>query len=309
MTSRSNQEPKPNLLIIGAARSGTTALAESLNRHPDVRLSQPKECHFLTHAGQAPAYNGPGDDVMMSRLIHDPADYAALFAGSTERYRVDGSVSTLYWPSRALPNISRYCEADTKLVCVLRRPSLRAHSAYLYLRSRGHEKAPTLADGLRQEHEREARGFHHMWHYESMSRYDEQLPAFAEAFGDRLHLMIFEEYRLDPVHELERLCGFLGLEMHPSMAIRSEINRGGEVRSAAVQRFLHAARSQPTVRRAVTRSVPRVLRDKVKAKNLQRPALDPETLATLEDRLQPAVDAAEEVLGRPIEAWTGPPAA
>ena len=37
----------PNLLIIGAAKSGTTSLHEYLKEHPDIFMSGHKEPHFL----------------------------------------------------------------------------------------------------------------------------------------------------------------------------------------------------------------------------------------------------------------------
>ena len=37
----------PNLLIVGAAKSGTTSLHNYLNQHPDIFMCDPKEPHFL----------------------------------------------------------------------------------------------------------------------------------------------------------------------------------------------------------------------------------------------------------------------
>ena len=37
----------PNLLIVGAAKSGTTSLHNYLNQHPEVFMCNPKEPHFL----------------------------------------------------------------------------------------------------------------------------------------------------------------------------------------------------------------------------------------------------------------------
>ena len=37
----------PNLLIVGAAKSGTTSLFNYLSQHPDIFMSSNKEPHFL----------------------------------------------------------------------------------------------------------------------------------------------------------------------------------------------------------------------------------------------------------------------
>lgn len=296
-------QSKPNLLIAGAARSGTTALSESLSRHSEIRMSNPKEVHFFIHANALPSYNGPGDEVMMSKIVSDPALFAELWRGSTERYRAEGSVSTLYRPATSVPNIQEFCDPEVRVVCMLREPVARAHSAFLYLRSRGHEPLETMQAGLDAESQRVADGFHHMWHYEAMSRYDEQLPVLADALGDRLHVIVFEEYRSEPRGELERLCRFLDLDFEQEMMIESDVNRGGEVRSATLAKIVDAARSAPFIREAAVRAVPRVVRDRIRAKNLHRPDLDGATAVHLGERLRPAVDVVEEFLGRPVPAW------
>ena len=43
---------KPNLFILGAAKSGTTTLWSSLRQHPDIFLSRPKEPAFFCETFQ-----------------------------------------------------------------------------------------------------------------------------------------------------------------------------------------------------------------------------------------------------------------
>ena len=38
----------PNLLIVGAAKSGTTSLHNYLNQHPDIVMSKEKEPDFFS---------------------------------------------------------------------------------------------------------------------------------------------------------------------------------------------------------------------------------------------------------------------
>ena len=38
---------KPNFLIVGAAKSGTTALAEYLRQHPDIYIPEIKEPRYF----------------------------------------------------------------------------------------------------------------------------------------------------------------------------------------------------------------------------------------------------------------------
>lgn len=43
-----SKEHLPNLLIIGAMKSGTTSLHNYLNLHPDIFMSEPKELHYYS---------------------------------------------------------------------------------------------------------------------------------------------------------------------------------------------------------------------------------------------------------------------
>src|SRR3954463_6801674 len=90
----------PNFLIIGAAKSGTTALFKYLEQHPEVFISEPKEPHFLALANHPLNFSGPGDDQMMnSRAITDLSRYEKLFSSANGAKVIgEGSVSTLYYP-------------------------------------------------------------------------------------------------------------------------------------------------------------------------------------------------------------------
>ena len=86
----------PNLLVIGAARGGTTALCRTLARHDDIYLTKPKETHFLSFAGCEVAFTGPGDDEMINSIaITDEGSWRELCGRANgQRYVCEGSVST-----------------------------------------------------------------------------------------------------------------------------------------------------------------------------------------------------------------------
>lgn len=294
---------RPNFLVIGAARSSTTAVAWALGERADVFVTDPKETHFWAFTAAPRTFSGPGDDDMFNRhLVTDPDRYQALYAGSAHaRARGDGSVSTLYHPAASVDAIRRYAAPDVRLVCLLREPAARALSAYLYLRSRGHEPLDTFAAGLAAEPDRIAAGFHHMWHYRAMSRYAEQLPAFVDAFGDRLLVVVSEEVQADPVAFSATLLGFLGLDPDPPLDLSSDVNRGGEPRSVLVTRVLGALRGQEQVRRAVRSVVPTGVRESVRRANLT-PAPDID-LSALRAEFATDVAVVEGILGRRVPGW------
>ncbi|MEM7342278.1 MAG: hypothetical protein AAF467_26800 [Actinomycetota bacterium] len=294
---------QPNLLVIGAARSGTTALVRALEQHPEIDFTTPKEIHFFAHVGAPVTYVGPGDDQTINRrIVSDPVAMRAQFEGSTARWRGEGSVSTLYYGERSLPAIARYTGADTRAVVMLREPAARAYSAYLLQRGRGHEELATFAEGLAAEPDRITSGYHHMWHYRGMSRYHEQLPAFTGAFGDRLWIGIMEELRADPAGELDRLLTFLDVDPDAEIEF-GDTNRGGEPRSRLLSSALNALWGNEVARRIALGLTWQGLRDRVRSSNLSRPEADPSVMRDLRSEFAPAVDCVEEMLGRRVDAW------
>ena len=129
-----------NLLVVGAARSGTTALISSLKQHSDVWVTTPKETNFFAFACDSQRkFNGPGDDEMIVRsMIIDPTEFEKQIQdGRGFKIRIEGSVSTLYYHATSVQNITRYADPNAKIIILLRSPVDRAYSSYLYLWSPG----------------------------------------------------------------------------------------------------------------------------------------------------------------------------
>jgi hypothetical protein len=264
---------KPNFFVIGAARSGTTALAEMLRPHRDAFVTLPKEPHFLAFANHPPHFTGPGDDDTINRVaVTDPDAYLALYADAGNRsVRGDASVSTLYYADTAVANIERYFP-DARLVVILREPAERAFSAYSYLRARGYEACDDFNDALALEPERRELGWHHIWHYVEMGRYAHQLRPFVDAFGaERVQVLFYEDLDRDPVTVGRRLFDFLRLDGEPAAA-PSRVNVSGAPRSSLAQRAIWWGTRQPRLRATVKAVTPFSLRERVRRANLTQAA-------------------------------------
>lgn len=114
----------PNFFIVGAAKAGTTALAQALGQHPQIFMCDPKEPNFFNNDAWERG------DVSAEAL----SDYGDLFAGVSGE-PVVGEASVGYLESSAAPGlIHRYC-GDAKVLVVLRNPVERVRSLYeMYLR-------------------------------------------------------------------------------------------------------------------------------------------------------------------------------
>lgn len=305
MTSTAAPGPEacPTFLIIGAARSGTTFLAQQLASHPDVSFSDPKEPHFLAFPGQPLTFTGPGDAETINRVaITEPDRWHALFDRPTSA-RGEGSVSTLYYGSTAIETIRSHCP-DVRCIAVLREPVDRAYSAWLYQVGKGYE-TESFEHALDLEADRIAAGWHHMWHYEAMGHYASQLTTFIDALGlDRLLVLDHRALQDDPTTTIGRCFAHLGLPAVSLTDLDFEVNRGGTPRSRAVAGALARARRVEPVRRAIKAVVPFKVRERLRAANLDQPPMS----VTARDRLRAAfADEAEQLrslLGDEAPAWT-----
>ncbi|MGY1691430.1 sulfotransferase family protein [Geodermatophilus sp. SYSU D01105] len=288
----------PDFLVIGAARSGTTALTSFLGEHPDVFVSSPKEPHFLAFPEGAPRFTGPGDDDLVNRVaVRDPETWLRLFAGRPEARRGEGSVTTLAYPAAAVPAVERWCAPGCRLVAVLRDPVDRAFSSWQYLRSRGHD-AGSFEEGLAAEEERIAAGWSHMWHFARLSRYAEHLAPFAAGSGDRLLVLVQEELAADPAGQLRRVFAFLDVDPDVPVHTDRRVNEGGLPRSRGVAGALNVVRRSAAARRVVTRAVPERYRERIRSANLRRETVDPETRRRLATSFAGDLRDLQELLGR-----------
>jgi hypothetical protein len=289
----------PNFFIIGAARSGTTALAEILRHHPDAFVTQPKEPSFLAFAGQQVAFTGPGDDISINRVaITDRDQYLSLYqSAGTKACRGDASVSTLYYSDHSVAALQQYF-SEAKLVVILRDPAARAFSAYSYQRARGLEPCDDFREALDREADRIRCGWHHIWHYMGMGRYAEQLSPFLETFGaSRVKILFYEELNRDPDGVGRALFEFLGLD--PTAAVDLEpVNVSGEPRSRLLQGAIRWAGRRHWLRSTTKAIMPFQFRERVRRANLRPSGVPVDVREGLEQVLAHESDELRTLLSR-----------
>ena len=293
----------PNFLIIGAARSATTALASFMSEHPDVFMSAPKEPHFLAFDSPT-TFTGPGDDDLFNDIaISDEAAWLGLFEQATERRRGEGSVTTLWRPQTSIPRIDRLCDPEVRLIAVLRDPVERAFSNFLYLQSRGHN-AGDFRTCLDLESQRIADGWSHMWQFATLSSYPDQIRPFVERYGDRLLVVLQEEFESDSELVLARVFDHLGIDSSVTINTDREVNRGGVPKSAMVTKAVNSLRSNSMVKNTVKRVVPQRTRERLRTAMLSRPTVPADTRSDLVERFKPQIIELEQILQRDLSIWS-----
>jgi len=298
----------PTFVIAGAARAGSTALAEQLRSHPQVWMTTPKEPHYLALAGDRPSFTGPGDEVTInSRAVVDLEAYRQLFAGADARHlaRGDGSVSTLYYHQDAVPRLQEL-NPEARLVVMLRDPVERAFSSHQYLLNRGFETETDFRAALAAEPERIRLGWHHLWHYAGMSHYADALDHLFQAFGrEQVHVCFYDDFDADPASVLAGLHGFLELDPHRPEEEVARVNASGQERSRAVAGLMHAAARNGPLRAVVRTVVPFGLRERIRNANLKRGGLAADEREEVRQLFAADLDRLADVLGTPLPAsWT-----
>ncbi|MEE9319495.1 MAG: sulfotransferase [Granulosicoccus sp.] len=294
---------KPNLLLIGAPRCASSALAAAINHHPSIHVCDPKEPHFLAMDGSSQAVSGLGAESFSKKNRMDRGQWSSLFCSKSERFLVDASVSTISYPDTAITNIRKYCDPDVKIIAILRNPVERAFSSYMYCVSRGWD-AGTFEQSLEQESERIDNNWQHLWFFRYLSEYENRLKPFYAAFPDtNIHLMITEEFSTEPGKVLLDLFQFLDIDEIDINAYE-RCNSGGAPKTRIVRELSTLVNQRPVLRNRLKRLTSQHFRDSIRFRYFAKTDMALETRADLKDSLCGASDWVQNQLGRELRGWS-----
>lgn len=163
---------KPNLLVIGAMKASTTLFYDMLRRHPEVWFSDEKEPHYFTDPNFAAS--GPWQA------------YLRLFSNCPEGKKIIGEASTGYIKSPHVgptPQRIRMRLGQPKMIYILSDPVKRVISNFNHSFARGfYQPGYTLGQAIEEDQI-----------IVDASRYDKQLKAYEEEFGEGSVLVIIAE--------------------------------------------------------------------------------------------------------------------
>jgi len=226
VVARAYDLPKPTFIIVGAARSGTTALYNWLKEHPSVYMSRIKETNYFANLLQD--FQGPGDEGLNRSLLlfrnsdgsfkekHVAAvrsldEYLSLFSGSENFLaRGEASPSYLYYQNTA-KNIWNYMP-DCKIIILLRDPVERAISNYKALVNSGRETLDfDLA--LLMEEKRLKHGWEHFWALKGLGLYYSQVKNYFNVFPkSQIKIWLYDELKDDPKRLYKEVCDFINVD-------------------------------------------------------------------------------------------------
>lgn len=301
---------RPDFFIVGAPKSGTTALSDYLGAHPEIFMAR-KEMHFF------------GRDLRFNDHFYRRAEpeYLAEFAAGEGRWRM-GEASVWYLFSATAAEEIRAFNPDARIIVLLREPVALMYSQFHFFRYDGNEPLATFAAALRAEPERRAgRGIGRQTYfapglvYRDIVRFASQLRRYFAVFGrERVRVVLTEDLAANPAEVYRDTLEFLEVDATHRRPQFARVNGAKKVRS----RMLRAVLNDPAVRGALLRLRPLLpspifytfhrierLLDRVNSSPANPPPLEPELGSELRRDFAAEVEELGELIGRDLSHWTG----
>jgi len=296
----------PNFLILGAGKSGTTALYRYLDQHPKIYMSPVKETNFFALEGKKVNFHDPGAEKKInSWSVTDIEGYRALFSRVTNETAI-GEASPLYLYNATTPERIQHYVPDAKLIVVLRNPVERAHSAFTHLVRDSTEPYTDFAQALNEEDRRVEDNWSWIWHYKRMGFYYEQLTRYFDLFErEQIVVYLYEDLNGNPVNVLQNAFRFLEVDSKfiPDVSVR--YNLSGIPKSKTLHSFL--MRPNP-IKAPIKALVPAGLRKRIVAdlrnRNLREPPqLSPDMRRQLTEVYREDILKLQDLIQRDLMGW------
>lgn len=203
---------KPNFFIVGAPKSGTTSLYDYLKQHPWVYLPK-KELYyfcydltFRTPPMRESVYLSYYNDARVQKAVGDASVYYLLSPGAAQKIKD--------------------FNPGSKIIIMLRNPIQMVYSLHSQLFSNGDEPIETFKEAMDAEGSRREGKLIPPYHrcpleamyYSTVANYYEQVLRYKSVFGeDKVHIILFDDFKFDPEKEYRKVLKFLELdEIMPS---------------------------------------------------------------------------------------------
>lgn len=290
LTGKSVSGRVPNLIIIGAQKSGTTSLHKYLGAHPEIQMSLEKELNFFI-AGR------PG----WGSTWHKGVGWYKTRFSSNAKIRGESSPNYTAYPYiQGVPERMHLVIPGAKLIYILRDPIERIISHYVHSCGMGRENR-TFPDALKNINDNNQ--------YIARSKYYMQLKQFLEYYDESQILIITQDDLYgDRLETLKRVFRFLGVDdsfqsrkfnkIYHSSTLKRKRNKVGS--------FL----SRTPVQKAIER-LPQYIRWKAEwliyfpfSSKIERPKMDDALKKLLIEYLEDDVNSLREFTGKKFEAWS-----
>lgn len=287
-------------------------MADYLGQHPDIFMPANKDS--TTFGSDLDYRNNVSHPTDKFRVGYDTFLSWYLEAGSEKRL---GEASVPYLFSRRAAQEIYEFNSESKVIAMLRNPVEMIYSLHQHFLFDLNEDIQDFEEAIDAEELRRKKlripataYLPSMLVYHEVGSYCAQLQRFWNVFGrDRVHVIIFDDFKRDTPKEYQRTLEFLDVNPTFKADIRI-VNPAKRVRSQTVMRFVV---NPPWPLRPLAERLSRVrgLRDAVNATLLRlntveerRDPMSPAMRTRLQSEFESEVEHLSEMLGRDLTHWT-----
>lgn len=301
----------PDFFIIGAPKTGTTALYTYLSEHPQVFMPRLKEPFFF--CSDLPAYREKATS------ITDLTKYVKLFAEAKDRHLVCGEASSLYLLSKvAIPAILEL-NPDAHIIVMLRNPVDLVHSFHSQMVYSLHESIANFEQAWRLQEGR-ALGLHipkdclekSLLQYRQVGMLGDQVARLLKhVHRSQIKFLLHDDLVASPGRLYEEVLSFLNLSSDSRLQFTKE-NTNKVRRIPPLTRMLRHPPFPLNILRdwylrhvGVDTWMMRLV-TRLNSRRVTRTELSPELRRELEAEFHDDVRLLESLLGRDLSHWIPP---
>lgn len=295
----------PNFIIIGAAKSGTSALYYYINQHPQVFMPEQKELRYFSSIDH-PENEGP--NVYKYPSIKTLEEYTQRFLPQNNELAIgEASPQYLYYPQSA--NRIYTALPDVKLIAILRNPVERAYSSYLHAVRDWHETADDFWHAIQMENERIRAGWPMLFHYVNAGFYHQQLIRYFETFDrEQMKVIIYDDFIEKPRQVIHDLFQFLDIDQSFTPDMTTKPNVSGYPKNKFIDQiykkiFRDSKRTQSLMNKLLPKKKVKSWAKKIRNWNLEKIPLNPEIAIYLADQYKDEVFRLEDLLQIELPNW------
>jgi len=292
---------KPDFLVVGAAKSGTTSLFHYLNQHPEIYIPEVKECRFFSQLPKN--FNGLGAEFFPNSGITDKDEYFKLFEGFEDKVCGDISNDYLYYYEDSIKNIKKYLGDEVKIIIILRNPIDRAYSNYMHAVRDDWENL-TFEESIIQEKYRIKENWGWPYHYIEVGFYYKQVKAYVENFKN-IRVYLFEDLK-NKKEFLNDLYDFLDVSIEKNENLKEEkiYNASGYPKNKFIHKFVNNDSFIRNMIKPIAKKIfPRNILQKIKEKNLEKRNMDGKTRMYLEQIYKQDINKLSKLIEKNLESW------
>ena len=292
---------KPDFLIVGAAKAGTTSIYYYLQQHPDIWFPKLKEPKYFSSKIKSYPQAGVGDWSIDRAVVTKTKDYYNLFK-KCPNDKICGEASPDYLMfSKELAPIIRKELGDIPIIISLRNPIYRAFSAYTYL-LRDNREFLDFRKALEKEETRINQNWDFMWHYKQGGLYSNQINDFKNYFS-KVHVVFFDDLIKSTNDVCQSIFKFLDQKKYKILNFTAH-NPSGIPNSWFAKNLLNRQSKTFTYIREILKFlVPRKILENVAKSNLNKIKLKEVDFDYLNDYYSIEICTLEKMFDRDLSEW------